>query len=175
MWLLIYFFFVGPLLLLLAFLYLEGDRRRATEHRRSAERWASNPPPHAEQDMAQLGFVSLYDERKGWGFVQGQDGRSYFFPCDSIQEERQPEVGQFVYFFPSATKQRAGKRRTAVAVRLVAGRENERHISTRMRLSNYVVCRHCGHRMTPRGSVGNQHCPFCGSAYRYQKLSFKAF
>jgi CspA family cold shock protein len=50
------------------------------------------------------GELSKWFDQKGFGFINGLDGKSYFVHISQVQEEKQPQVGDNVKFEVVETK-----------------------------------------------------------------------
>ncbi|WP_370601960.1 cold-shock protein [Pseudomonas nitroreducens] len=100
------------------------------------------------------GYVKRFDAERGFGFVDGADGKSYFLHISEVRGGEIPDAGQQVHFTPTATE----KGPAALAASL--GQAPSKYY---VDLTNFIVS---STDVLPGGDIeiiGGVHCPLIGS------------
>lgn len=110
-----------------------------------------------------LGYIDIYYEDRGWGFICDTEGNRHYFSGGRFRANGVPTEGRFVRFRSIAPK-KPGNCPKATTVLLDPERLDACYIGKKpRRVTAQAVCYECGKQMTPN-SQGN--CPFCGQRFK---------
>lgn len=111
------------------------------------------------------GTVKWFSQKRGYGFIVGQDGIDYHVSVRDVSGVTLPANGDSVEF--EVTQGRRASHATKVTVLQRAASPRQAAPSA----DDRVVCASCQKRMVPRmisyrGEPKKSVCPFCGTTYR---------
>ncbi|MFM0205863.1 cold shock domain-containing protein [Paraburkholderia sediminicola] len=111
------------------------------------------------------GTVKWFSQKRGYGFIVGQDDIEYHVSVRDVSGVTLPANGDTVEF--EVTQGTRASRATQVTVLQRAARATQPAQS----IGDRVVCEACQKRMVPRlityrGEPKKSVCPFCGTTYR---------
>lgn len=115
------------------------------------------------------GTVKFFDQKKGYGFIYGEDGKEYHCHAQNVNGPHLPQNREEIEFEP-ATNSKGLYARNVIVVNQQQLSQPQPNQNPRRR-DEREQCKHCGKFMMPRVTIRNNEpyksfCPFCGKTHK---------